>query len=330
MGAALNRWLLPAPEVYQGAGDPALHVILVATRWEYGSRFNADGFEYRRFLPALRRLAGTVSFVPVEGGGGVVTHIQSLLQPAQRTVAFSVFQKVQSVPSDYSRLSRCGIFLTNWYTDDDMLFDRFSKYVGRQFDLNVTTFEPNLPRYEAISARAIASQWAGLGGCEFRESRRYAACFVGRMYGQREGLMKRLRDEFGSRVFLHDTRSKPIRDDAMVSAYQDSWIAIDDPLAYDGKTRQIKARIFENASMGCIVATQPNDRLHRYYEPGREIVFWETPSDLVGLIHDSIENPQPYRRMARAAYDRTQREHLYDHRFAALFHYIGEHSILPV
>ncbi len=142
--------------------------------------------------------------------------------------------------------------------------------------------------------------------------------------------MKRLRNEFGNRVFLHDTRSKPVSDDAMLSAYQDSWIAIDDPLAYDGKTRQIKARIFENASMGCVVATQPNERLHCYYEPGQEILFWEAPSDLIGLIRGSIENPQPYRRMARAAYDRTQREHLYDHRFAALFKYIAEHSIVPV
>lgn len=98
--------------------------------------------------------------------------------------------------------------------------------------------------------------------------------------------------------------------------YQDSWIAIDDPLAYDGKTRQIKARVFENASMGCVVATQPNERLHRYYEPGREILFWETPSDLIRLIHDSIENPQPYRRMARRPTTVPKREHLYDHRFA--------------
>jgi len=150
------------------------------------------------------------------------------------------------------------------------------------------------------------------------------------MYGPRAALVRRLRSEFGEKVFLHDTRVRTLNEQAMITAYQSSWLAIDDPTAYDGRTRQIKARIFENASMGCVVATQPNDRLHRYYEPGREILFWETPSDLIRLIHDSIENPQPYRRMARAAYDRTQREHLYDHRFAALFNYIAEHSILPV
>jgi len=312
------------PQVYRGQGDPACHAILVATRWEYGSRFNADGLEYRRFLPALRRVAGTVSFVPVEAVNQIVPHIQSLLRPGHTTVALSVFQNVQSIPADYFQLSEQGVYLANWHTDDDMLFDRFSTRVADRFHLNITTYEPNVPRYAAIGAKAIASQWAGLADCDFLDSRRYAACFVGRMYGQREALVKQLRSEFGDDVFLHDTRVKPISDEAMIAAYQNSWLAVDDPLAYDGKTRQIKARIFENPSMGCLVATQPNDRLHRYYKPGREILFWETPGDLIAMIRDCIENAEPYKRMARAAYDRTRREHLYEHRFAAFFDHITQ------
>jgi hypothetical protein len=145
------------------------------------------------------------------------------------------------------------------------------------------------------------------------------------MYGQRAVLAKRLREEFGGNVFVHDTRVRPINDDVMISAYQNSWVAIDDPLAYDGKTRQIKARIFENASMGCVVATQPNERLHRYYDPGREILFWETPADLMAIVHDCVDNPSRYRNMAYAAYQRTQREHLYEHRFREVFNHITQH-----
>jgi len=293
-------------------------LILVAPRWEYTSRLNGDGLLYRRFLPAFSRLAGTVSFIPVEAGDRIVPHVQSLLRPGQQAIAVSMFQKIDCIPADYFQLGCHGVYLANWHTDDDMLFDCFSMYVGRRFDLNVTTYEPNLPRYEALGARAVASQWAGINDCAFREVRQYAACFVGRMYGSRATLARCVQSEFGEKVFLHDTRTCMLSEQAMLDAYQNSWIAIDDPTAYDGKMRQIKARIFENASMGCVVATQPNERLHRYYEPGREILFWETPSDLIGLIHHSIDNPQTYRQMARAAYERTLREHLYEHRFRHL------------
>jgi len=185
--------------------------------------------------------------------------------------------------------------------------------------LNITTFEPNLARYEDINANAIASQWAGIEGCDFLEKRKYAACFIGRMYGQRAGLIKKLKKEFGNKIFIHDTRYKPISEELMLCAYQNSWLAIDEPTAYDGKTRQIKARLFENASMGCLVVTKPNDRIKQYFQLNREILFWETISELIDIIRDCADNPEKYKKMARLAYERTQREHLYEHRFREVF-----------
>jgi len=318
----MNGLAPPDVESFGSNEGSTFEVILVASRWDYGSRFNGDGFEYRRFLPALRNVARSVLFVPIEAKTTVTLRVRRVARSGGQTIALSVFNNPNEIPRDYFELAEEGVYLANWYTDDDMLFDRFSKHVGNRFHLNITTYEANLPRYRAISANAVASQWAGIDGCGFLESRRYAACFVGRMYGQRAILAKRLRKEFGGNVFVHDTRVRPINDEVMISAYQNSWLAIDDPLAYDGKTLQIKARVFENASMGCVVATQPNERLHRYYDPDKEILFWETPVDLMATVHDCIGNPEPYRRMARAAYDRTQREHLYEHRFQEIFRQI--------
>jgi len=221
-------------------------------------------------------------------------------------------------------LSQEGFYLTNWYTDDDMFFDTFSKHIANRFKLNVTTYEPNLARYRAINANAITSQWAGISGCDFLESRRYIACFVGRMYGDRLHLVKKLKSEFGNKVFVHDTRVKSISEEAMISAYQNSWLAIDEPTAYDGNGLQIKARIFENASMGCLVLTKPNNRLARYFEPNKEILFWETTAELIDIIRDCLDNPEIYKNMARLAYKRAQQEHLYEHRFKQIFESISQ------
>jgi len=178
MGAALNRVSPPAPEVHPGSGDAGLHAMLVATRWEYGSRLNADGFEYRRFLPALKRTAGTVTFIPVEARHQIVRHIESFLRPGQTTVALSVFQGVQAIPPDYFQLAGHGVYLANWHTDDDMLFEPFSTRVADRFHLNITTYEPNLPRYEAIGAEAVASQWGGLAECMAGEVLSPSGCVV--------------------------------------------------------------------------------------------------------------------------------------------------------
>lgn len=318
-GRTINRLFPPKTEIHHGSGDAVFNLIFVAPRWGYKSRFVGDGFEYMRFIPAFKRLVSIVCFVPIENKKRITTGIRNFKKENEKNIVFSVFQNHKDIPEDYFKLSQEGFYLANWYTDDDMFFDKFSKHVADRFNLNITTFEPNLARYKAINANAITSQWAGISGCDFLKSRRYAACFVGRMYGQRTQIVKELNKVFGELVFVHDTRLKPISEDAMISAYQNSWLAIDEPLAYDGKTRQIKARLFENASMGCLVLTKPSDRIEHYFEPNKEILFWETSSELIDIIRDCIDNPNKYKVLARLAYERTLREHLYEHRFREVF-----------
>lgn len=318
-GQIINQLFPPRAEIHHGSGNSALHLIVVASRWGYKSRFVGDGFEYIRFIPAFKKLVKNLCFVPIENKKRMATEIKNFKKENEKNIVFSVFQNHKDIPENYFKLSQEGFYLVNWYTDDDMLFDKFSKHVANRFNLNITTFEPNLARYRSLNANAIASQWAGVSDLAFIESRRYTACFIGRMYGQRAGLIKKLKKEFGNKIFIHDTRYKPISEELMLCAYQNSWLAIDEPTAYDGKTRQIKARLFENASMGCLIVTKPNDRIKQYFQPNREILFWETISELIDIIRDCADNPEKYKKMARLAYERTQREHLYEHRFREIF-----------
>jgi len=318
-GQIINRLFPPKAEIHHGSGNSALNLIFVASRWGYKSRFVGDGFEHMRFIPAFKKLVNNLCFVPVEDKKRILAEIRNFKKEARNNVVFSIFQNHKDIPENYFKLSQEGFYLVNWYTDDDMFFDVFSKYVADRFNLNVTTYEPNLVHYKAINANAIASQWAGVSSYAFLGFRRYTACFIGRMYGQRTPTVKELKKVFGEQVFVHDTRVKPISEDAMVSAYQNSWLAIDEPTAYDGKTWQIKARIFENASMGCLVVTKPNSRIEKYFEPNKEILFWKNISELIDIIRDCADNPEKYKRMARLAYERALREHLYEHRFTEIF-----------
>jgi spore maturation protein CgeB len=326
VGQMINSIFPPKAETYRGVENYPINLIFCGSRWEYKSRFTGDGYEYTKFIPALKKMAGTVHFIPLEAKNAIVKTIKSFKNNDKMNVVFSVFQRHRDIPSDYFKLSKDGFYLLNWYTDDDMFFDVFSKYVACNFSLNVTTYEPNLPLYAKLGANAVASQWAGIYGCEFNESRKYAACFIGRMYGQRGTLVKKLKEEFGRHIFIHDTRVRHMTETEMISAYQNSWLAIDEPTAFDCRTQQIKARVFENASMGCLVLTKPNSRLSNYFAPGSEILFWETVPALIEIIRGCINNPDDYKKRARSAYERIYKEHLYEHlyehRFQTIFEYL--------
>lgn len=321
LGQFLNIFLPPKDEIFNGANESLKQLIFVAQRWEYGSRFNSDGFEYRRFIPAFKKIVKTVYFIPMEVKEKVEL-IRKFNSCTGKTIVFSVFQNLHEIPQDYFELSRKNLFLVNWYTDDDMHFDVFSKHVAKRFDLNITTFEPNYDRYKSIGANVFISQWGGIEGFPFLDNRRYLACFIGRMYGQRKELVKILKKEFGDLIFVHDTRLGHISEDKMITIYQNSWLAIDEPTSYDQKSLQIKARVFENSSVGCLVLTKPNPRILKYFDLNREILFWKDISELINIIKDCKRNIAPYKKMARIAYERANREHLYKHRFVELFNFI--------
>ncbi|MDD2806216.1 MAG: glycosyltransferase [Elusimicrobiales bacterium] len=317
-GRALNLFSPPQRECFANPAGTQKNVVLVCNRWEYGSRFNFNGFEYKRFIPGLREISRNVSFIPLEDINRIVKGVRDCSATGAGIVV-SVFQRLQEIPKGYFDLRKDGYTLLNWYTDDDMQFEVLSRHIAREFDLNVTTFEPAVQAYKELDSKVFLSQWAGIEALPFREQRKYLACFVGRMYNQRAALFDRVKAEFKDLVYIHDTRKGPIPEDEMVEAYQNSWISIDEPTSSDRNNLQIKARVFETASMGCVVATKPIPAVSRYFVPGKEILFWRDEDELIQILRFCESSPDSFRQLARAAYDRVYREHMYTHRFKGIF-----------
>lgn len=319
-GRSLNHVLPPKPEILPGNLLRDSVVAFVSMKWDYRSRLNGNGYEYKRFIPAFQELFRSVHFVPLEFQKGIVPALRSI--PTRPLLVISVFQSMKDIPDGYFDLKSEGFFLANWYTDDDMQFARFSLNVANKFDLNLTTFEPAMAWYRAIGARAYLAQWGGVAGVQFLEQRKYLAAFIGRMYNERKELMRLLKQKFGQQVFVHDSLVDNISEAEMFSIYQNSWISIDEPVSFDKKNIQIKARVFETASFGCVVATKPIDRLSRYYEVGKEVIFYKSFNELISIIQECQDNTPKYRELARQAYFRAQREHLYVHRFGEILSHI--------
>jgi hypothetical protein len=319
VGKLLTRLRPPKAEHFGGHSPSGPPIVFIAQRFEYGSMLNAAGFEYLRFMPALRRLAQSLLFIPIESADKNLSMLGELGADVGRVPVLSVFQNKAQLPNQYFALPRDRFSLINWYTDDDMQFAGFSQRVAPYFDLNVTTFEANAARYESIGARVIVSQWAGLEVREFRDSRKFLACFIGRMYGRRGAFVSAIKARFGERVFVHDTRLGHIPEELMKDVYQSSIIAIDEATSFDEKALQIKARIFENCSLGCAVLTNANPALASYLKPGEEVLFYESQDQALRILSDALVSPHRYLAIARRAYDRCRSDHTYDKRFAQIF-----------
>lgn len=86
---------------------------------------------------------------------------------------------------------------------------------------------------------------------------------------------------------------------------------------------QIKGRNFEVPGCGTFLLTGNADELERYYKSGREVAVFTNADDLVDKIRYYLKQEDERRAVAAAGYNRTLREHTYDHRFAEIFQCIG-------
>jgi len=86
---------------------------------------------------------------------------------------------------------------------------------------------------------------------------------------------------------------------------------------------QIKARHFQIPACGGFLMTSMADDLGSYYKIGEEIVVYKDTKDLISKINYYLANDDERRRIARAGYERTTREHTYERRFKELFDKVG-------
>jgi spore maturation protein CgeB len=74
---------------------------------------------------------------------------------------------------------------------------------------------------------------------------------------------------------------------------------------------------------GTLMLCEHSPNLERYYEPGRECVTFETLEDCAEKALWFLSHESERTRIATSYYERTLREHMWEHRFADLFSQMG-------
>lgn len=142
----------------------------------------------------------------------------------------------------------------------------------------------------------------------------------------RHEVMGALLDRFNVRLYGSGwpfPGAAPVSGDRLLQAAAAGTFHVNFPATRAGFTN-VKCGVFESVAAGGVLCTQVFDEMANLFEYGTEIVGYVGPDDLADSLEHLIKEPDRIEAMRRRAFERLVNEHLYEHRWTALFRSITE------
>ena len=315
-----------------------MKILCVLGEHNYGDPARGGCYEYVNFLPAIRNLGHQVVFFEsfnrntYRDFADLNRKFLEKVQAEKPDIIFCVLLGYE-IWLETLQLVREGTnaILINWSTDDSWKYEQFSRFVAPAFHLYATTY----PEAIAKSKRDrhnnfVLTQWAA-NSANLAEPLPASQCsypvsFIGTAYGNRPQWMVAL-EERGLKVecFGHGWKNGPIPAEDIPKIMRDSIVSLnfgDSGMVMHGivpgRSRQIKARVFEVPGAGGFLMTEYAEGLDRFYRIGDEISAYDGILDLAEKIRYFIGHSEERDRIAMAGYIRTRDEHIYEMRFSKL------------
>ncbi|OFZ65887.1 MAG: hypothetical protein A2V79_06830 [Betaproteobacteria bacterium RBG_16_56_24] len=315
-----------------------MKIFCVFGEHNYGDPARGECYEHVNFLPALRNLGHQVVFFE-SFNRNTYLDFADLNRKFLERVRAEKPDIILCVLLGYEiwletlRLVREGTnaILINWSTDDSWKYEQFSRFVASAFHLYATTYPDALAKskrdgYDNFFLTQWAANSTNLAEPLPAAQCRYPVSFIGTAYGNRPHWISEL-DERGIKVecFGHGWKNGPVAAEDVPRIMRDSIISLnfgDSGIVMSGivpgRSRQIKARVFEVPGAGGFLMTENADGLDRCYRIGNELAVFDGIPDLAEKIKHFIEHLEARDRIAMAGYIRTRDEHTYEIRFGNL------------
>jgi len=234
-------------------------------------------------------------------------------------------------PETVRTIHNQGVITMNWFLDF-MTHWPSIKRIAPAYDF---FFSPDQRVIEALREIGIHAHHASFG-CRpvyehFPEGPRpYPVTFIG-SYGpqawtKREDFLTAIQQFgvyiWGPPVWRH-TRLKscyqgPAQGEVMMNKYSQSKIAIDVPWDHL-EADAVSIRPFEVTAAGaCLFFYDIRPEMQRMYEADREYIPFKTAEELRTKIQYYLSHPEALTAVARAGYQRSMRDHTYEHRLTGI------------
>lgn len=315
-----------------------MKILCILGEHNYGDPARGECYEYVNFLPALRNLGHQVIFFEsfnrnsYRGFADLNRQFLEKVQAEKPDIILCVLLGYE-IWLETLQLVREGTnaILINWSTDDSWKYEQFSRFVAPAFDIYATTCPEAIAKSQRDGhSNFVLTQWAAsavsLAQPLPAEKCRYQVSFVGTAYGNRPKWISELESrKIKIECFGHGWKNGSARSEDIPRIMRESVISLNFGDSgtvmrgmVPGRSRQIKARVFEVPGAGGFLLTENAENLDRFYRVGEEIAVYEGISDLADKIRYFLGHHEERDRVAMAGHVRTRNEHTYDARFRHL------------
>jgi spore maturation protein CgeB len=232
-------------------------------------------------------------------------------------------------PSTLTTIRGAGSLVVGWFFDDEWRFHSYSKHWIPYLDYCATNALSAVPKYRQLGARVIHTipntgvavdvDWAHL-------ETKYDITFVGNI-GTTD--RRRYLDEFRTNnipVKLFGKASGGyVSYQQMLEIFGTSRINLNFSKTIDERRSfQIKGRPFQVCMAGGFLLTEHAPGLEEYFEVGKEIVCFESPSEMVDKARYYLNHESERRAITRAGWERAKDEYSSSRMVARVFEEIEQ------
>lgn len=318
----------------------------------YYIKASGSSYEYVSFVEELRTIGHTVHhydhvFAAQAGKEAMNDFFLSIVKHGNYDLTLIVTFAGEFLLEVLDEAKRHTVTLA-WNCDDDWRWEDYSANLAPHFTFMATTYRHIYEANRAAHPNLLLSQWGCTESHEgFSFPKPTAISFAGLCYGTRQAQVERLRRSLGMEAYgrgvppaptLSRSAKKilarwlriPMRVDSLELPDQEAVKGVWNrsrvsftPLDASRGGLQIKARVFDMGLSGTVMLCSRNPGLYEFYEPGREFADFETMDECEDKAKFLLSHEAERLEIARRYYERTRKEHLWRHRYQALFSDMG-------
>lgn len=291
-----------------------MKIIFVCPYSYYGDESRGISYEYRQVAGGVGAAGHEVVHVASTDTPNLTERLEQAVADIAPDVVIYMPSKGEMQPERFAALpTRKAILLSDdeWRRDWGLFWQPYADYLLSTAD----------DAHAVYGDKYVPFQWGvnpALYAMMQPEPRTIPLAFYGGAYGSRAQFMGALQ-QVG---LIPDVRGRGFEKENPPTL-PEGWnkvqigIALNENIQRNG--HQIKARNFEVPAAGAMLLAEYAPGLERYYEDGKQAVFFRTVEELIDkafyyMLHDEERN-----QIAWAGMERTLTEHAYANRFAALF-----------
>ena len=195
----------------------------------------------------------------------------------------------------------------NWFCDDSWRYDSFSSEACHHFNVCSTPEAKFVERYKKDNYNNIlAATWHANSDLYsvVNVRKTQPITFVGALHGTRQIFMNTLNS---CGIQVNHPRGASFED--LVWEYSRSQMGINFSKNSVNSETQMKARIFEIPAARTMLITEHHDEIEHCFKIDKEIITFETETELVEKLNFLLKNPAVVSKIALNGYKRFRAEH---------------------